>query len=423
MSLKVQPAPASVQLQNQSGVYNVHDFGAVGDGVTDDTAAIQTAIDTAITAKASLVYLPPGTYKISAALSITTNNIQFTLKGAGIGVTSITQSAVASDGISATGYLLSIENLTVTGPGTTSTGTGISLIGAAIIGRIILTRVQVSGFSIGFAFTGNSFDQMSLTHVNFGSNNSHGLSITPTASSALLAVRDSIFDNNGGAGFNIVPATLSYLLMQNVEAVNNSSGNILQSVLMASIDTLDVEEIPAGVWGLQLINVQSFLIRASEFLASNGAVANGGIYLASPGGSFGMVQACQFSPIADYTYGGMFINHGTNIAWQGNQDTNHNLLSPVLDGAGVQSGLVSLDTATNFSPKGVLAAPAVPASGTAYANGFGVACRVFVTGGTVSAIALNGTSTGLTSGFILVGAGETITLSYTAVPTWTWFGL
>lgn len=49
---------------------SVKDFGATGDGTTDDTDAIQDATDTA----AGRVYFPPGTYKITAA--ITTANGQ-----------------------------------------------------------------------------------------------------------------------------------------------------------------------------------------------------------------------------------------------------------------------------------------------------------------------------------------------------------
>lgn len=49
------------------GVVNVKDFGAVGDGVTDDTAAILLAIDKA-TEKKSGVFFPAGTYAIGKTL-------------------------------------------------------------------------------------------------------------------------------------------------------------------------------------------------------------------------------------------------------------------------------------------------------------------------------------------------------------------
>lgn len=50
--------------------------GAVGDGSTDDTSAIQAAIDAASTAGGGIVYVPPGTYKLTRFLSITTNRIR-----------------------------------------------------------------------------------------------------------------------------------------------------------------------------------------------------------------------------------------------------------------------------------------------------------------------------------------------------------
>ncbi|MEM7698251.1 MAG: glycosyl hydrolase family 28-related protein, partial [Verrucomicrobiota bacterium] len=57
--------------QGLPGILDVRDFGAIGDGVADDTEAIQAAIDESggkDTEFVGIVYLPAGTYRLTGAL-------------------------------------------------------------------------------------------------------------------------------------------------------------------------------------------------------------------------------------------------------------------------------------------------------------------------------------------------------------------
>ena len=94
---------------------SVKDYGAVGDGVTDDTAAIQAAVNTG-----GAVIVPVGTYKVSAKISLV-SNVQ--LLGAGTAAiflgTQASGTMFESDG--ATGW--AIDGCHFTGAGTSGTGT------------------------------------------------------------------------------------------------------------------------------------------------------------------------------------------------------------------------------------------------------------------------------------------------------------
>lgn len=71
---------------------SVKDFGAAGDGVADDTAKIQAAIDAA-TGVGKNLYIPKGTYKLTAQLQVTCGIVgdgssQTLLQGTNLGVAS-----------------------------------------------------------------------------------------------------------------------------------------------------------------------------------------------------------------------------------------------------------------------------------------------------------------------------------------------
>jgi hypothetical protein len=67
----ITPAAGQVMVGGPNGVtgvpaFNVRAFGAKGDGITDDTAAIQETVDAAAAAGGGEVFVPPGVYRLTS---------------------------------------------------------------------------------------------------------------------------------------------------------------------------------------------------------------------------------------------------------------------------------------------------------------------------------------------------------------------
>lgn len=117
---------------------------------------------------------------------------------------------------------------------------------------------------------------------------------------------------------------------------------------------------------------------------------------------------------------GIKFNGGHTRLLVQNNDMVGNLTAPT---TGDYSGATNkVQGNGGLNPKGVLGPPSVPATNTAYTNAYGHDCTVFVAGGTVTDVKIGGTSTGMTSGAFRVPAGQTITITHSVAPTWTWFG-
>lgn len=138
-------------------IVSVKDFGAVGNGSTDDTAAIQAAITAVAAASGGTVFFPKGTYKISSALTVTAGNT--CLQGEGYGAAILTTNSTTADMITVgTGTVSSVTNVAVRDLAfrtsvTRSDGAAVAMNGC-YIGEI--TGCNTSGMFRGITVKGTS---------------------------------------------------------------------------------------------------------------------------------------------------------------------------------------------------------------------------------------------------------------------------
>jgi hypothetical protein len=130
-------------------VINVKDptYGAMGDGVTDDTAAIQAAI-TAVSVIGGQVYLPPGTYVLSAALNISSAKVM--VRGSGRKATTLRQNTLSARTFNITNEYVTLTDFSIEYNSAGTTG-GVAVFSSHFYGCF-------SNLYIKNAFIGVQFD-------------------------------------------------------------------------------------------------------------------------------------------------------------------------------------------------------------------------------------------------------------------------
>jgi parallel beta-helix repeat protein len=153
--------PRSVQSKERD-IVSVKDFGAVGDGVTNDTTAIQAALN-AVTSGGG-VYFPAGTYLITSGLTVSTNTIRLYGDAAYLNGTMLKAGAPSFDILTIGSYGVFISNLVFQGYETTSVFGENTTCGGAVFFRNDGTK------DLDSEVTGCFFDQLAVGVKGTGAN-------------------------------------------------------------------------------------------------------------------------------------------------------------------------------------------------------------------------------------------------------------
>jgi hypothetical protein len=255
-------------------------YNAKGDGITDDTDAIQQAID-----ENEMVYLPAGTYLVTdgSALNLTAFAVPSgrSIRGAGPGVTIIK----LADGGNA--HIFNLENAT------DITISDMTIDGNRTTQILSVHAVRVLGSS-----------RVWLQRLNILNPRHYGIGID---ASALNSAEDIFIDSvrvegSGGDSINqhnnVIGKKVQRIMMSNITVINpvtvDASGAALDVRGIVTLSNIHVVDVAAGRWAISLRNtyVSEAEIGARRSTLTNfyleGAPGNGSMGLRIVAGEVGI---------------------------------------------------------------------------------------------------------------------------------------
>jgi hypothetical protein len=256
-------------LDHTAGWVSVKSHGAKGDGTTDDTAAIQAAINAANTGSIpKAVVLPAGTYVITS-LSVAYNKFRIM----GVGGFAILQTSANADALTITGGSGQLDSIHLFRAG--GAGKGLVLTGGA---------------TVGGAGAENKFKRLRIS----GSGWTSGIEMD----NAYLTTFDSIYVTGAQVGLKDLGVSQatdligSNLYKNGVNVEWNSRG---LTVVGGAIEQASVQEVQLGVSGA-FASIASFL--GTHFEHDSGAGSSDPMILVGPPGatslSFASIDRCTF---------------------------------------------------------------------------------------------------------------------------------
>lgn len=460
-------------------LYNVKTYGAKGNGTTDDTAAIQNTINTVYAAGGGIVFFPPGSYLVRSTVLLKTG---VSLMGSGIfattiktDVTNLTMFSMVFT--SSGGANLDIKDLLIS-----ATASGVKGFQFTYCNQVHLDKIFFLGCLINAEFDRGGLNRIdncisagtstlkagqlklwSSTDTEYGcvfsevrnyridggngvqspaiyfrravgikcnqiiTNNSNytGTCLLFENDCQGITIENSIIVAYGiGAvfqrGTGSVDLGPSFCTFSNVDFDQCSTNSIL--VTQANNLTLSGGQITSSAVATttQAITVQTsksdtIHLNGIQITGYYGPTSGAAVYLVDT--VFAVVENC----VIQGCYNGISLGGAnTNLTIRNNTIKTINNAPLAGSAAGVGNAVIQ-----NKGIDGTvtIGSPAFPATTVAVTNNFGFPARIFITGGTISIIKINGQGGVFTNGMVLLMPGENISVTYTGSPSWNWIGM
>lgn len=231
--------------------FSVIDYGAVGDGTANDTAAIQAAI-TAVPSTGGVVYFPPGTYKlVTSALTLKPN---LSLIGAGTNASIIKQTTTTVSALSGVDVTdLTIRDLQIQGPASGS-GNGIVLTRSANanVRYIRMDNVYINQFgNDGLAISNcivSKFDR--VVCENNGRHGFYLYGVTAGAAGTSVVMDACLANTNVVTGFNFY--NMVYSMLSGCASEGQPTNFLLDTCQGMELSSCGSEVMTAGGTGFKI---------------------------------------------------------------------------------------------------------------------------------------------------------------------------
>jgi hypothetical protein len=330
---------------------NVKTYGALGDGSTDDTAAIQAALDAAAAADGGEVFFPAGIYMVTTGLSLATG---CSMRGGNPRTTELKTTSLTGDVLTLAGSSASVYGLGFTCASMRTAGRYISMSAAArdnVIEDFILTNAFI-GIEVGTAGAG-----VVITHINkgeiFGIAPTDGVGIKISGGNDTY-ISNMVITSTAGAlteckaGVQIQHSGAVW--MHTVDCISTRVGLLVDPGTSQAITWcfFTACAFDSGVaYGIKIAPTTGGSVVGLYFSNCWSSTNSHGLYVTEAGG--GVVDGVEFNSgrMINNQYQGLLVDGGSNVNLRDSAIAGNSVVS-----VGGHAGVLYNDSVTNFAVTG-----------------------------------------------------------------------